>query len=148
MNRVRQIPTHGDIREDEVANVLRQRRTKCIAGRGVHGRPGDARDIGRGGRGGPQCARGLARRLDRGPTSNEAGDDRLEEGFRMRMLMVEKFDLDLPKAGDDIVLGVEDDDAVVDEFEGRRSIAGMQNLRGPIGAYGDLGDDALSADER
>ena len=64
------------------------------------------------------------------------------------MLMIEKFDLDLPKAGDDIVLGVEDDDAVVDEFEGRRSIAGMQNLRGPIGAYGDLGDEALSADER
>ena len=131
-----------------MAYVFRQRCAKCIAGLGVPGRPGDARDIGRGGRGVPKGARGLTRRLDRGPTSNEVGDDHLEEGLRMRMLMVEKFDLDLSKAGDDMVLGVEDHDAVVDEFEGRCSIAGMQNLRGPIGAYCDRGDQPLPADER
>ena len=66
----------------------------------------------------------------------------------MGMLMIEKFDLDLPKTGDDMALGVEDDHAVVDEFEERGAIAGVKNLRGPIGAYGDLGDEALSADER
>jgi hypothetical protein len=46
-----------------------------------------------------------------------------------------------------LVLGVEDNHAVVDEFEERCAIAGVENLRGSIGAYGDLGDEALSANE-
>jgi hypothetical protein len=147
MNRVREISTDGDIRKEEVANVFRQRRAKCIAGRGMHRRPSDDSDIGWGRRGLPECARGLACRLDRGPTSNESGDDSIEEGLRVRMLMIEKFDLDLSETGDHLVSVVKHDDAVIDELEERCAIAGMQNLRGSSGAHRDLGDESLPADE-